>query len=237
MEPNRSSLGMRRSLDGPRKSSSIADKHGLFNGARQSRVDEGTIEQTARRHRNHHSPELASLRFVDGDRVSEIDAIQGVFIESLHDAVEIAFDEVAGVASRRALRRDPANASQASIEQVAVVIVHQMDHRLALCDAPHGKRLVSGGEEFVKGPVERLRAGVATLPHTEDLHFAVNFKRPHHIDHCLPGVPARGLNQCHALGGTGEPVEPRRAVVRSSGRVSLMLATARYAKAAPAESP
>ena len=134
---------------------------------------------------------LAALRFVNGDRVSELDAVQGIFIKPVHDAVEVTIDGVAYGPFCRAFRDDVADSSQAPVEEIAIIVVHQVDHGLGFGEVPSGKGRIVGGDEIMKGGVERLSTSVAALRDAKDLHFAANRKRSHHVDNRPADVPAR----------------------------------------------
>ena len=108
---------MWRSLDGLYQGFTVANKHDLLNSARQGRVNESAIEQPAPHYRDDHALKLASLSFVNGDRVGEFDAVQRISSKPVHDTVEVAIDGLRMVPLSRALHNDPADASQTAIEQ------------------------------------------------------------------------------------------------------------------------
>jgi hypothetical protein len=69
---------------------SVRKQNDLFHPARQSGVDHSAVQQAALDNRHNHCFELAALRFVDGDGVGQIDAIEVLLRDFVPRALERA---------------------------------------------------------------------------------------------------------------------------------------------------
>ena len=68
----------------------VADEHHLFHPASQGSVNQSAIQQAGLCNGHGHPFELAALRFVDGDRVRQVEAVKILFREIDHAFFRIA---------------------------------------------------------------------------------------------------------------------------------------------------
>src|SRR6516165_1841403 len=198
----------RRRGDGRVERVPAADEHHLFHPSSQGGVDQSTIQQASLHNGHDHPFELAALRFVNGDRVSQLDALEVCLRDFVLRAIERTQKSAPSVRAQNAL-----DSAQRTVPQLLPVVIHEINDGIALGEAPPFQLWFRGGSCRVQRRIDVSRPAGPSLGHAEDLRITTSAPLGEDTEDMIGGVAIARFNKAHAGGETGEGRQGRHNAV------------------------